>query len=273
MGPPRRPAHLLRISRRASTRSPPSFEHRRQLLRFDVVGARPSGPIGSQICHDFDVVAQSVGPRLPRHAHRRTFLGSSGPIRSYPNWFGELLPRNPDHRTFIAGHRNPYPGNGKAILTTTALPVGSNNLFAVYNGDANYGSSTSPVIVQVVLAKPGHCDDSYNNWFYGTPGSPDIQGSSGNNFFWLPSGSFWSTDPTAITASGVATGTTATPAATATMKSLAATGTTASRSATATTTSRSGTDPTKSTSAAVTTRSPWATETAITCPWAMATTA
>ena len=81
-------------------------------------------------------------------------------------------------------------GNGKSLLTITGLPIGSDNLYAVYNGDAAYGSSTSPVIVQVVLAKPGHCDDSYNNWFYGTPGSPDIQGSSGNNFFWVPNGSF-----------------------------------------------------------------------------------
>jgi Ca2+-binding RTX toxin-like protein len=81
-------------------------------------------------------------------------------------------------------------GNGKASLTTSDLPSGSDSLYALFNGDATYGSSTSPVVIQVVLAKPGRCDDSYNNWFYGTPGSPNIQGSSGNNFFWLPSGSF-----------------------------------------------------------------------------------
>jgi hypothetical protein len=79
---------------------------------------------------------------------------------------------------------------GKAMLTTSALSVGSDNLYAVYNGDAIFAPSTSPVIVQVVLAKPGHCSDHYDNWFYGTPGSPNIQGTSGNNFFWVPSGSF-----------------------------------------------------------------------------------
>lgn len=79
---------------------------------------------------------------------------------------------------------------GKATLTTSTLLPGSDNLFAVYNGDATYSSSTSPVIVQVVLAKPGHCNDSYNNWFYGSPGSSNIQGSSENNFFWVPNGSF-----------------------------------------------------------------------------------
>jgi hypothetical protein len=80
--------------------------------------------------------------------------------------------------------------SAKVVLTTSTLPIGADNLFAVYNGDANYAASTSPVIVQVVLAKPGHCDDPYNDWFYGSPGQPNIQGSSGNNFFWVPNGSF-----------------------------------------------------------------------------------
>ena len=80
--------------------------------------------------------------------------------------------------------------SGESTLTTSTHPAGSDNLFAVYNGDATYSSSTSPVIVQVVLAKPGHCDDSYNNWFYGSPEASNIQGSSGNNFFWVPNGSF-----------------------------------------------------------------------------------
>jgi Ca2+-binding RTX toxin-like protein len=80
--------------------------------------------------------------------------------------------------------------NGKATLTTSTLPIGSDPLFVLYNGDATFASSTSPTIVQVVIARPGHCTDSYNNWFYGSPGSNNIQGSSGNNFFWIPSGSF-----------------------------------------------------------------------------------
>ena len=54
---------------------------------------------------------------------------------------------------------------GKAILTTSSLPIGSDDLYAVYNGDAIFASSTSPVIVQVVLSKAGHCSDDYNNWY------------------------------------------------------------------------------------------------------------
>jgi len=80
--------------------------------------------------------------------------------------------------------------DGKATLTTTTLPAGSDSLFAVYNGDSTYASSTSPLIIHVVLAKPGQCTDSYDDWFYGSPGLSNIQGSSGNNFFWVPNGSF-----------------------------------------------------------------------------------
>jgi hypothetical protein len=80
--------------------------------------------------------------------------------------------------------------NGKATFTTSTLPAGTDSLFAVYNGDANYAASTSPLIIQVVLAKPGRCDNHYDNWFHGTPDSPNIQSSSGNNFFWVPDGSF-----------------------------------------------------------------------------------
>jgi hypothetical protein len=79
---------------------------------------------------------------------------------------------------------------GKAVLTTSTLPEGSDNVFAVYSGDAQFASSTSPVIVQVVLAKAGHCSDPYNNWYFGDPGSSSIHGSTGNNYFYLPTGDF-----------------------------------------------------------------------------------
>ena len=96
--------------------------------------------------------------------------------------------------TPITGHillgTETLDSGGKANVTTSTLPVGSNDLYAVYDGDSTYASSTSPLIVQVVLAKPGHCVDDYDNWYYGSPGSSNIQGSSGNNFFWIPNGNF-----------------------------------------------------------------------------------
>ena len=81
-------------------------------------------------------------------------------------------------------------GTGKAVLTTSALPEGSDSVFAVYAGDAQFASSTSPVIIQVVLAKAGHCVDPYNSWYFGNPGYSSIHGSAGNNYFFLPSGNF-----------------------------------------------------------------------------------
>jgi hypothetical protein len=79
---------------------------------------------------------------------------------------------------------------GKATLTTSTLPVGADNVYAVFAGNAIYSSSTSPVLVQVVVAKPSRCSDTYDNWFYGSPGSSNFHGSSGNDFFWAPNGSY-----------------------------------------------------------------------------------
>jgi len=79
---------------------------------------------------------------------------------------------------------------GKAMMTTSTMPEGSDNVFAVYSGDARFASSTSPVVIQVVLAKSGHCSDAYNNWYFGDPGSSIIHASIGNNYFYLPSGNF-----------------------------------------------------------------------------------
>jgi Ca2+-binding RTX toxin-like protein len=79
---------------------------------------------------------------------------------------------------------------GKAILTTSTLPAGSDNVFAVYASNAQFASSTSPVIIQVVLAKAGHCSAPYNSWYIGDPGSSSIHGGTGNNYFYLPRGNF-----------------------------------------------------------------------------------
>jgi hypothetical protein len=42
--------------------------------------------------------------------------------------------------------------NGTAVLTTTALAVGSHSLTAVYSGDSNNAGSTSPVATVTVAA-------------------------------------------------------------------------------------------------------------------------
>jgi uncharacterized protein (UPF0548 family) len=41
-------------------------------------------------------------------------------------------------------------GSGLATLMTSALPVGTDNITAAYNGDTNFAPSTSPVVYQVV---------------------------------------------------------------------------------------------------------------------------
>ena len=212
-------------------------------------------------------MAQSFGRRLPSNAPRHRFWYSSGPIRSNTNWHCDVLLGYARHSHTSLG-TEPLQQTEKRMFTTSTLPAGSDDLFAVYNGDANYASSTSPLIIQVVLAKPGHCDDHYDNWFYGSPDSPNIQGSSGNNFFWVPDGSFDVNGSNGTTASRVATATTLSPAATATTTSPAVTATTRFPSEMATTKSRSATEPTKSLSAAATTRDRRKRQAATTSPWA-----
>jgi hypothetical protein len=49
---------------------------------------------------------------------------------------------------------NNQVGSNQALLTTTALPVGTNSITAVYSGDTNFTGSTSAVLSQVVDAGP-----------------------------------------------------------------------------------------------------------------------
>ena len=45
-------------------------------------------------------------------------------------------------------------GTGTATYATSSLPVGTSSVTAAYNGDANHGTSASPVVGQVVNSKP-----------------------------------------------------------------------------------------------------------------------
>ena len=72
--------------------------------------------------------------------------------------------------------------SAKASATTSSLPAGTDDLYAVYPGDTHFSGSTSPVQVQTVVAPPTKCTGSYPNFFYGTPLSPLINGTNGNDF-------------------------------------------------------------------------------------------
>jgi Ca2+-binding RTX toxin-like protein len=84
----------------------------------------------------------------------------------------------------------PLNSNGKATMSVSDLPSGSTTIYAVYNGDSLFSSSTSALITQVVLPKPPTCKGSYTNWFFGGPDNSVLQGSSGNSFFYAVGGSY-----------------------------------------------------------------------------------
>jgi hypothetical protein len=62
-------------------------------------------------------------------------------------------PPNGENVSFLSGTTTLGTGplsGGKASLTTTALPVGTASITAVYSGDSNFSSSTSAAVSQVV---------------------------------------------------------------------------------------------------------------------------
>ncbi len=73
----------------------------------------------------------------------------------------------------------------QATLTISSLPAGANSLYAVYVGAPNFSTSTSPVISQVVIARPSKCTGNYSNWIDGQPGSPIISVARGDSFVYL----------------------------------------------------------------------------------------
>ncbi len=79
---------------------------------------------------------------------------------------------------------------GKATLVTSSLPAGTESLYAVYSGDTNFETSTSPVISQVVVSLPSRCTGNYTDWFFGNPASPNITGTNGNDFIYAFGGNF-----------------------------------------------------------------------------------
>ena len=75
--------------------------------------------------------------------------------------------------------------SGKATYSTSSLPVGSTYVEAVYQGVAgSYGSSTSNIVTQVVIALPSTCTGSYTNLIIGNPLFPIINGTNGNDFIY-----------------------------------------------------------------------------------------
>jgi hypothetical protein len=80
--------------------------------------------------------------------------------------------------------------SGKATLVTSGLPAGTDSLYAVYGGDSNFETSTSPVISQVVASLPSRCTGRYTNWIFGNPASPNITGTNGNDFIYAFGGNF-----------------------------------------------------------------------------------
>jgi Ca2+-binding RTX toxin-like protein len=81
--------------------------------------------------------------------------------------------------------------SGKATLTTSTLPVGTDSLYAVYGGGGSFAASTSPVITQTVIGPPTQCASmTFANFIIGNLSFPFLIGNNGNNFMYAFGGDF-----------------------------------------------------------------------------------
>ena len=74
--------------------------------------------------------------------------------------------------------------SGAAVMRLTSLPAGTVSLHAVYSGTDLFATSTSPITVQAVIAPPPQCTGTYTTSIIGTPDSPVIKGTRGNDFIY-----------------------------------------------------------------------------------------
>ena len=74
--------------------------------------------------------------------------------------------------------------DGAASLRLTSLPPGSGRVHAVYAGTDTFAGSTSAPAPLTVIAPPAQCTGTYTTSIIGTPESPVITGTAGNDFIY-----------------------------------------------------------------------------------------
>ncbi len=91
------------------------------------------------------------------------------------------------HTLLVTSNLN---SSARATWATPGLGAGTDNLYAVYAGDANFIASTSPVISQQVIALPAGCSGPYQNSVIASPAIPVINGTNQNDFIYAFGGNY-----------------------------------------------------------------------------------
>lgn len=115
-------------------------------------------------------VTRPSGPAVP-----------TGPVSFYSG-----TPSGP-HTLLVTSNLN---SSARATWATPGLGAGTDNLYAVYAGDANFIASTSPVISQQVIALPAGCSGPYQNSVIASPAIPVINGTNQNDFIYAFGGNY-----------------------------------------------------------------------------------
>ena len=84
----------------------------------------------------------------------------------------------------------PLDAQGSAVLRLATLPPGPGELYAVYAGTPVFAGSTSALADQTIIAPPAACTGTYTTSILGTPSSPRITGTTGNDFIYAVGGNY-----------------------------------------------------------------------------------
>jgi Ca2+-binding RTX toxin-like protein len=89
------------------------------------------------------------------------------------------------HTLLGAGTLN---ASAKISYPTSALPAGTDSVYALYAADTHFSGSTSPIISQTVIGLPIGCTGNIN--LIGANGLPILVGTNGNDFIYAVNGNF-----------------------------------------------------------------------------------
>ena len=130
----------------------------------------------------------TISSRVARTTGAVTGTGTAG-ASAIPSGAVSFYLRAPSGALTLLG-TIPLDAQGAASLRLTSLPPGSGSLYAVYSGTDTFAGSTSPVVPQSIIAPPAQCTGTYTTSIIGTPGSPVIKGTTGNDFIYAVGGTF-----------------------------------------------------------------------------------
>jgi hypothetical protein len=114
-------------------------------------------------------------------------VGSSAAAAAVTAGSVSFFQRTPGGRQRLLG-TSPVDPLGAAQLSLPTLPRGTGHLLAAYAGTDVFAGSTSALVSHALITPPESCPGPYATSILGTPGTPTITGTAGNDFIYAVDG-------------------------------------------------------------------------------------